>query len=413
MAKKVTTKKAPAKKAPAKTAPKAAAKVRVKNSGHDIATRTIHVGGEPDPVTGAIMPPIYQTSTYVQSAPGIHKGYEYTRSHNPTRTRLEECLASLEQAKHCVVTASGLSAEMLLMHYLPAGSNIICGDDVYGGTYRLFTTIFQDMHNFKFIDTTDAKAVEKAVKEFKPAMIWLETPTNPLLKITDIVAVSAIAKKAKALVVVDNTFMSPYFQNPLVLGADFVLHSMTKYLNGHSDAVGGCIMMNDDAARKKLFTLHNSIGPCHSPFDSWLVLRGLKTLAVRMEAHAKNAMIIAEYLENHPKVERVVYPGLKSHPQYEIAEKQMLGFGGMITFFLKGDIKKSNKFLSTVKLFALAESLGGVESLIEHPAIMTHASVPKKVRESIGLTDNLIRLSVGIEHVQDLIEDLENAFKAV
>lgn len=416
MAKKVTTKKAPVKKAPAKAvkaAPKAVAKVRVKNSGHDIATRTIHVGGEPDPVTGAIMPPIYQTSTYVQSAPGIHKGYEYTRSHNPTRTRLEECLASLEQAKHCVVTASGLSAEMLLMHYLPAGSNIICGDDVYGGTYRLFTTIFQDMHNFKFIDTTNAKAVEKAVKEFKPAMIWLETPTNPLLKITDIVAVSAIAKKAKALVVVDNTFMSPYFQNPLVLGADFVLHSMTKYLNGHSDAVGGCIMMNDDEARKKLFTLHNSIGPCHSPFDSWLVLRGLKTLAVRMEAHAKNAMIIAEYLEKHPKVERVVYPGLKSHPQYEIAEKQMLGFGGMITFFLKGDIKKSNKFLSTVKLFALAESLGGVESLIEHPAIMTHASVPKKVRESIGLTDNLIRLSVGIEHVQDLIEDLEEAFKAV
>lgn len=421
MAKKVTTKKAPAKKAtpktPAKAAPKAVAKAlaipRVKNSGHDIATRTIHVGGEPDPVTGAIMPPIYQTSTYVQSAPGIHKGYEYTRSHNPTRTRLEECLASLEQAKHCVVTASGLSAEMLLMHYLPAGSNIICGDDVYGGTYRLFTTIFQDMHNFKFIDTTDAKAVEKAVKEFKPAMIWLETPTNPLLKITDIVAVSAIAKKAKALVVVDNTFMSPYFQNPLVLGADFVLHSMTKYLNGHSDAVGGCIMMNDDEARKKLFTLHNSIGPCHSPFDSWLVLRGLKTLAVRMEAHAKNAMIIAEYLESHPKVERVVYPGLKSHPQYEIAEKQMLGFGGMITFFLKGDIKKSNKFLSTVKLFALAESLGGVESLIEHPAIMTHASVPKKVREAIGLTDNLIRLSVGIEHVQDLIEDLEEAFRAV
>ncbi|MBY0415101.1 MAG: PLP-dependent aspartate aminotransferase family protein, partial [Bdellovibrionales bacterium] len=232
----------------------------VKTSMHDIATRTIHVGGEPDKETGSIMPPIYQTSTYVQDSPGVHKGYEYTRSHNPTRTRLEECLASLELAKHCVVTASGLSAEMLLMHYLPAGSNIICGDDVYGGTYRLFTTIFQDMHNFKFIDTTDPKVVEIAVKEFKPAMIWLETPTNPLLKITDIQAVTAIAKKAKALVVVDNTFMSPYFQNPLVLGADFVLHSMTKYLNGHSDAVGGCIMMNDDAARKKLFTLHNSIG---------------------------------------------------------------------------------------------------------------------------------------------------------
>jgi cystathionine gamma-lyase len=380
---------------------------------HDIATRVVHVGGEPDKETGAIMPPIYQTSTFVQESPGVHKGYEYSRSHNPTRTRLEECLASLEQAKHCVVTASGLSAEMLLMHFLPSGSNIICGDDVYGGTYRLFTTVFHKMHNFKFIDTTNPKLVEKAVKEFKPAMIWLETPTNPLLKITDIQAVTAIAKKAKALTVVDNTFMSPYFQNPLVLGADFVLHSMTKYINGHSDAVGGCIMMNDDEARKKLFTLQNSIGPCHSPFDSWLVLRGLKTLAIRMEAHAKNAMIVAQYLEKHPKVEKVVYPGLKSHPQHAIAKKQMLGYGGMITFFLKGDIKKSMKFLSNVKLFALAESLGGVESLIEHPAIMTHASVPKKVRESIGLTDNLIRLSVGIENVQDLIDDLENAFRAI
>ena len=376
----------------------------------DIATRVIHVGGHPDKETGAIMPPIYQTSTYVQSSPGEHQGYEYTRSHNPTRTRLEECLASLEQAKHCCVTASGLSAEMLIMHLLPAGSNILCGDDVYGGTYRLFTTVFHKMHNFKFIDTTDAKKVEKAVKEFKPALIWLETPTNPLLKITDIQAVSAIAKKAKALVVVDNTFMSPIFQNPLILGADFVLHSMTKYINGHSDVVGGCIMLNDDHYRQELFRLQNSIGPSQSPFDSWLVLRGVKTLAVRMAAHEKNAMAIAQYLEKHPKVERVVYPGLKSHPQHAIAKNQMLGFGGMITFFLKGDIKASKKFLTKVKLFALAESLGGVESLIEHPAIMTHASVPKNVRESIGLTDNLIRLSVGIENVDDLIEDLEQAF---
>lgn len=380
---------------------------------HDIATRVIHVGGHPDKETGAIMPPIYQTSTYVQDSPGVHKGYEYTRSHNPTRSRLEECLASLEQAKHCVVTASGLSAEMLIMHLLPTGSNIICGDDVYGGTYRLFTTIFHKMHNFKFIDTTNPKAVELAVKDFKPALIWLETPTNPLLKITDIVAITTIAKKAKALTVVDNTFMSPYFQNPLVLGADFALHSMTKYLNGHSDAVGGCIMLNDSVMYKQLFTLQNSIGPCHSPFDSWLVLRGLKTLAIRMEAHQKNAMVIAQYLEKNPKVERVVYPGLKSHPQHAIAKKQMLGFGGMITFFIKGDIKKSNKFLAAVKLFALAESLGGVESLIENPAIMTHASIPKKVREQIGLTDNLIRLSVGIENVHDLIEDLENGFKAI
>ncbi|MBP9680959.1 MAG: PLP-dependent transferase [Bacteriovorax sp.] len=380
---------------------------------HDIATRVIHVGGHPDKETGAIMPPIYQTSTYVQDSPGVHKGYEYTRSHNPTRTRLEECLASLEQAKHCVVTASGLSAEMLIMHLLPAGSNILCGDDVYGGTYRLFTTVFHKMHNFKFVDTTNIKAMEKAVKEFKPSLIWLETPTNPLLKITDIVAISSIAKKAKAMTVVDNTFMSPYFQNPLVLGADIVLHSMTKYINGHSDSVGGCIMLNDSEKYKALFTLQNSIGPCHSPFDSWLVLRGLKTLAIRMEAHQKNAMVIAHYLEKHPKVERVVYPGLKSHPQHAIAKKQMLGFGGMITFFIKGDIKKANKFLENVHLFSLAESLGGVESLIENPAIMTHASIPKKVRESIGLTDNLIRLSVGIENVDDLIDDLENAFRAI
>lgn len=388
-------------------------KTSSKQNFHDISTRVIHVGGHPDKETGAIMPPIYQTSTYVQESPGVHKGYEYTRSHNPTRTRLEECLASLEQAKHCVVTASGLSAEMLIMHLLPAGSNIICGDDVYGGTYRLFTTVFHKMHNFKFVDTTNIKEVEKAIKGFKPDLIWLETPTNPLLKITDIVAVCALAKKTKALTVVDNTFMSPYFQNPLVLGADLVLHSMTKYINGHSDSVGGCIMLNDTEKYKALFTLQNSIGPCHSPFDSWLVLRGLKTLAIRMEAHQKNAMIIAQYLEKHPKVERVVYPGLKSHPQHSIAKKQMLGYGGMITFFIKGDLKKANKFLETVHLFSLAESLGGVESLIENPAIMTHASIPKKVRESIGLTDNLIRLSVGIEHVDDLIDDLENAFKAI
>jgi cystathionine gamma-lyase len=384
-----------------------------KKSIQAFETRAIHAGGEPDKETGAIMPPIYQTSTYVQSSPGVHKGYEYSRSHNPTRSRLQECLASLEQAKYCLVTSSGLSAEMLVMHLLPAGSNILCGDDVYGGTYRLFTTVFHKMHNFKFIDTTDAKAVEKAVKEFKPALIWVETPTNPLLKITDIVAITTIAKKAKALTVVDNTFMSPYFQNPIVLGADIVMHSMTKYINGHSDIVGGCLITNDDKIQKQLFVLQNSIGPCHSPFDSWLVLRGLKTLAVRMEAHQKNAMAVAQYLEKHPKVERVVYPGLKSHPQHAIAKKQMLGYGGMITFFLQGDIKKSSKFLSSVKLFSLAESLGGVESLIEHPAIMTHASVPKAVREKIGLTDNLIRLSVGIENVDDLIEDLELGFSAI
>jgi cystathionine gamma-lyase len=378
-----------------------------------ISSKVIHVGGHADNETGAIIPPIYQTSTYVQSSPGKHKGYEYTRSHNPTRTRLEECLASLEQAKFGLATASGLSAAMLVMHALPANSTILCGDDVYGGTYRLLTTVFNELHNIVFMDTTDAKAVEKKVKELKPALIWLESPTNPLLKITDITKISNIAKKYKCLSLVDNTFMSPYFQRPLELGADIVLHSLTKYINGHSDVVGGCLMLNDKSFYDKLWTLQNSIGPVQSPFDSWLVLRGLKTLAIRMEAHQKNATELAKYLESHPKVERVVYPGLKSHPQHRIAKKQMSGFGGMITFFLKGDLKKCKKFLSTVDMFSLAESLGGVESLIEHPAIMTHASVPKKVRESLGLSDNLIRISVGVEDIRDLKDDLDRAFKAI
>ncbi len=376
-------------------------------------TRVIHVGGEPDPTTGAIMPPIYQTSTYVQSSPGEHKGYEYTRSHNPTRTRLEECLASLENAKHCFVTASGLSASTLIMHMLPKGSKIICGDDVYGGTYRLFAKVFPDIHEFKFVDTTDLKNLEKEIQEFKPALVWLETPTNPLLKISDIAAVSVLAKKANALVVVDNTFMSPFFQNPLDQGADIVLHSMTKFINGHSDVVGGAMMFNSDEIREKIFFYQNAIGPCHSPFDSWLVLRGIKTLAIRMKAHEQNAFKISNFLENHPKVEKVVYPGLKSHPQYELAKKQMKGFGGMITFFLKGGINESRRFLENVKLFALAESLGGVESLVDHPAIMTHASIPKAVREQLGIHDNLIRLSVGIEDSDDLMADLEYAFSKV
>jgi cystathionine gamma-lyase len=373
-------------------------------------TKAIHVGGEPDPTTGAIMPPIYQTSTYVQKSPGIHQGYEYTRSHNPTRSRLEECLASLESADHCLVTASGLSAAMLVMHLFPKGSKILCGDDVYGGTYRMFTTVFNDYHDFMFVDTTNEKALEAALTKHKPDLIWLETPTNPLLKITDISKVAKMAKKFKSRVLVDNTFMSPYFQRPLEHGADIVMHSLTKYINGHSDVVGGALMLNNKSDYKALWTLQNSIGPSSSPFDSWLVLRGVKTLGLRMEAHQQNAMKIASFLESHSKVERVVYPGLKSHPQYKIAKKQMTGFGGMITFFLKGDIKQSKKFLERVQLFALAESLGGVESLIEHPAIMTHASVPKKTREQIGLTDNLIRLSVGIESVDDLIKDLSQAF---
>lgn len=376
-------------------------------------TKVIHVGGEPDPVTGAIMPPIFQTSTYVQSSPGEHKGYEYTRSHNPTRTRLETLLASLENAKHCLVTSSGLAASSLIMHMLPKGSKIICGDDVYGGTYRLFTKVFQDMHEFHFVDTTNLSTFETAVDKIKPALIWVETPTNPLLKISDIKGISAIAKKNGAMTVVDNTFMSPYFQNPITLGADIVIHSMTKFINGHSDVVGGAMMFNSDDLHKKLFYLQNAIGPCQSPFDSWLVIRGIKTLALRMKAHQENAMKIAKFLETHPKVEKVIYPGLTSHPQHALAKSQMSGFGGMITFFVKGGIEESRRFLENVHLFALAESLGGVESLVDHPAIMTHASIPKEVREGLGIYDNLIRLSVGVEDCDDLIGDLNTAFSKV
>lgn len=376
-------------------------------------TRAIHVGGEPDPTTGAIMPPIFQTSTYVQSSPGEHKGYEYTRSHNPTRSRLQECLASLENAKHCLVTASGLAASSLIMHMLPKGSRIICGDDVYGGTYRLFTKVFNEMHEFHFISTADNFKMQNAINEIKPALIWIETPTNPLLKLADVRAISAMAREAGALSVVDNTFMSPYFQNPITLGADLVVHSMTKFINGHSDVVGGAMMLNSDELYKKLFYLQNAIGPCQSPFDSWLVLRGIKTLALRMKAHQENALKVANFLLTHAKVEKVIYPGLESHPQYELAKSQMSGFGGMITFFIKGGIDESRRFLENVKLFALAESLGGVESLVDHPAIMTHASIPQAVREELGIFDNLIRLSVGIEDSDDLIDDLITALNKV
>ena len=380
------------------------------SSNKGFSTRAIHAGGHPDKETGAVMPPIYQTSTYVQSSPGEHKGYEYTRSHNPTRSRLEENLASLEQTSYALTSASGLSMIDLIMHMLPAGSKIISGDDVYGGTYRLFTTVFQDQHEFAFIDTTDLSAVKEELQKGAD-LIWLESPTNPTLKISDIASIASLAKESNTLSVVDNTFMSPYFQNPVELGADIAYHSLTKFINGHSDVVGGAIMTNNETIYNKLFTLQNSIGPCASPFDSWLVLRGIKTLGVRMQRHAENAQKVAEFLESHPRVEKVVYPGLESHPQHELAAAQMSGFGGMITFYLDGNIDAARTVLERVKLFALAESLGGVESLIEHPAIMTHASVPKEVRESIGLYDNLIRLSVGIEDVEDLIDDLGAALQ--
>ncbi len=387
-----------------------------KNSEWKIATKVIHLGGEPDPLTGAVMPPIYMTSTYAQSSPGQHKGYEYTRSHNPTRTRLETALCGLECGGSALSVASGMAATTLLMLALPKGSRIFCGDDVYGGTFRLFSTVFQDMHEFHFLDTTDKANLEMLAKDVgSPQMIWLETPTNPTLKISPIKKISELAKTWNCLVAVDNTFMTPVFQRPLDLGADLVIHSVTKYLNGHSDVLGGAIIFHEQQKDlyQKVWTLQNSTGPSSSPFDCWATLRGLKTLKIRMEAHQKNAQLLAEYLEAHSSVEKVIYPGLKSHPQHKLASEQCSGFGGMITFYLKGGIAESKKFLESVQLFTLAESLGGVESLIEHPAIMTHASVPPEKRKELGIADNLIRLSVGIEDIADIKADLEQAFRSL
>tara|TARA_B110000977_G_scaffold151820_1_gene192745 strand:+ start:261 stop:1418 length:1158 start_codon:yes stop_codon:yes gene_type:complete len=376
-------------------------------------TRAIHVGNEPDEKTGAIIPPIYQTSTFIQSSPGEHKGYEYTRSHNPTRTCLEECLASLENAKHCLVTSSGMAAVSLIFQSFPQGTKILCGDDVYGGTYRILNTIFNDRFELKHVNTTDVDSVEEVLNSFKPNLVWLESPTNPMLQISDIKAICEAAHVVNAKVVVDNTFMSPYFQNPLDLGVDMVMHSLTKYINGHSDVVGGAIMLSDQTQFDKLWYLQNSMGPSQSPFDSWLVLRGVKTLALRMKAHASNAIEIAKYLEAHPKVDKVIYPGLESHPQHELAKTQMSGFGGMLSVYIKGGLSESKTFLEEVKLFALAESLGGVESLIEHPAIMTHASVPIEERTKLGIADNFVRISVGVEDLEDLVADLASALDCI
>lgn len=376
-------------------------------------TQAIHVGNHPDKTTGAVIPPIYQTSTFVQSSPGEHQGYEYSRSHNPTRSRLEECLASLENADYALVTSSGMSAISLIFQALPKGSKVLCGDDVYGGTYRILNTIYNDRFELKQVNSTDLEAVHDVLNSYKPDLIWLESPTNPMLQISDIHAIVEASRKIGARVVLDNTFMSPYFQNPLDLGVDMVVHSLTKYINGHSDVVGGAIMLNDKEQYDKLWYLQNSIGPSQSPFDSWLVLRGIKTLAIRMEAHAKNAMIIAEFLENHPKIEKVIYPGLSSHPQHELAKSQMSGFGGMLSLYIKGGLEETKRFLEEVNLFILAESLGGVESLIEHPAIMTHASVPSEERAILGITDNFVRVSVGIEDVNDLKKDLNDALETI
>lgn len=374
-------------------------------------TRAIHAGQEPEPTTGAIMTPIFQTSTYTQASPGVHRGYEYSRTHNPTRNALEDCLASLEGGQHGVAFASGCAATSTIMHLLRSGVHVVSGDDVYGGTYRLFTKTFRKMGiGFSFVDMTDLEAFESSLRP-ETELVWLESPTNPMLKISDIKAICEIAHRRNIPVVVDNTFMSPYFQNPLALGADMVVHSTTKFVNGHSDVVGGMVITNDDQVAEHLRFLQNSMGAVPGPMDCWLVMRGVKTLGLRMRQHEVNAKAIARYLEGHSAIEKVIYPGLESHPQHELAKAQMSGFGGMISFVLKDGLEAARNLLEKVKVFSLAESLGGVESLIEHPAIMTHASVPQEVRTELGIGDGLVRLSVGIEDSQDLLNDLEQALE--
>ncbi len=373
-------------------------------------TIAIHNGYEPDPVTGAVIPPIYQTSTFAQKAPGQHSGYEYSRSGNPTRTVLERVLADLEGGKHGFAFASGSAAlTTLIMTLLAPGDHIVVGDDVYGGTFRFLTKVIARFGvTADFIDMTDPENVRAAITK-NTKLVFLETPTNPLLKLADLEAVIGIARKAGIPAAVDNTFASPYLQQPLALGADIVLHSTTKYIGGHSDVVGGALILKDDRFRDAIAFHQNAIGGTPDPFASWLTLRGLKTLGVRMKAHCENAAQIASFLESHPAVESVIYPGLRSHPQHDLAKRQMKAFGGMISVRIKGDV---NQFLKKLKLFTLAESLGGIESLVEIPAIMTHASIDPAVRRKIGVTDNLIRLSVGIEDVADLQADLKQALEA-
>ncbi|HMO22215.1 MAG TPA: cystathionine gamma-synthase [Candidatus Melainabacteria bacterium] len=377
------------------------------------STRAIHAGQEPDSTTGAVITPIYQTSTYVQEEIGKHKGYEYSRTGNPTRTALEECLASIEYASYGLAFASGLAAEQNVLHLLSSGDHVIVGEDVYGGTYRLFERVLTRYGlTFSWVDATDLSNIKNAIQK-NTKMIWLETPTNPLLQLVDIEAIANLAREHKLITVVDNTFASPYLQNPIKLGADIVVHSCTKYLGGHSDVVGGATITDNKELYENMKFHQNSVGGVPGPMDSWLVLRGIKTLAVRMKAHEENAHKVAEYLSKHDAVERVIYPGLKDHPHHELAKKQMRGFGGMVSFVIKGGLENANKVMSTFKLFALAESLGGVESLACHPVSMTHGAIPKEIREERGIVDGLIRLSVGIEDIEDLLEDLEVALAKV
>ncbi|HLI11818.1 MAG TPA: cystathionine gamma-synthase [Alphaproteobacteria bacterium] len=378
------------------------------------ATRAIHAGQSPDPATGAIMTPIYATSTYVQESPGVHKGYEYSRTQNPTRMAYERCVADLESGQAGFAFASGLAAAATVLELLDHGDHIVAVDDLYGGTYRLLERVRKRSAGLdvSFVDLADPAALDRALTP-ETRMIWVESPTNPLLKLVDLGHIAAIARRRGILTVCDNTFASPWVQRPLELGFDLVLHSATKYLNGHSDMVGGVVVVGENRGlAERLGFLQNAVGAISGPFDSFLALRGLKTLALRMERHCANAAAIAAWLERHPGIERVIYPGLSSHPQHELAKRQMSGgFGGMVTAILKGGLEASRRFLERCELFALAESLGGVESLIEHPAIMTHASIPAEQRAAIGLTDGLVRLSVGVEDVDDLIADLARALK--
>jgi len=375
----------------------------------------IHGGQSPDPSTGAVMPPIYQTSTYVQAAPGDHQGYEYSRSQNPTRFAYERCIASLEGGTRGFAFASGMAATSTILELVDSGDHVIAMDDLYGGTFRLFDKVRKRSSGveFDFVDLTDIEKLKAAIKP-NTRMIWVETPTNPMLKLVDLKAVAAIAKEHGLIAVADNTFATPYNQRPLEYGFDIVMHSATKYINGHSDMVGGVAVVGDNAAlAEQMAFLQNSIGAIAGPFDSYLALRGLKTLALRMKQHNKSGIRIAQWLTAHPKIEAVYFPGLPEHPQFDLANEQMSGYGGMISILVKGGEKAASQFMQNLKIFALAESLGGVESLVNHPAIMTHASVPKDIRKKLGIADNLVRLSAGIEDVEDLIEDIRQALDSI
>ncbi|STX42938.1 cystathionine beta-lyase [Legionella donaldsonii] len=374
-------------------------------------TRAIHAGQEPDPSTGAVMTPIYATSTYRQSAPGIHQGYEYSRTHNPTRAAYEGCIASLESGQRGFAFASGMAAINTVIDLLDAGAHVIATDDLYGGTFRLFDKVKTHTSglSFSFVDMSDIKNIETAIRP-ETRMIWLETPSNPMLKLANIREIAKLGKRRNLITVADNTFATPWIQRPLELGFDIVLHSATKYLNGHSDVISGVVVVgNTPELADKIAFLQNSCGAVAGPFDSFLVLRSLKTLSLRMQRHCENALALANWLEKNPKVSKVIYPGLVSHPQHFLAREQMHDFGGMISMVINGDLDTAKRFLSRCELFTLAESLGGVESLIEHPAIMTHASVPAEKRRALGIEDGFIRLSVGIEHIDDLIADLNHA----